>query len=79
LIGGPCVCPRPLKNSAFALRSHGHVVATVTTDTHGRFSLAVPAGRYRITTIRGAPYVFRRRMIRVSADRATRVALQFGI
>jgi hypothetical protein len=73
LIGGPCIYPRPLKNGVFALRSHGHVVATVTTDTRGRFSC------YRIMTIRGARYVFRPRMIRVSADRATRVALQFGI
>jgi hypothetical protein len=79
LIGGPCVCPRPFNSGVFALRSGGQIVATVKIDKHGRFSLNVPAGRYRIATIRSAPYALRPRTIHVSADRTTQVVLRFSI
>jgi hypothetical protein len=80
--GGPCVCPRPLKHGVFELRAGGEVAATITTDKHGRFNMAVPAGRYRISTITGAPlalYPIRPRTIEISADETTQIALRFGI
>jgi hypothetical protein len=79
LIGGPCICPHPLRNGSFDLRSGGEVVATVSTDNHGRFSLSVAVGRYRLATAPTKPYPIRPRAVEVSAGRTTRVRLRFGI
>jgi hypothetical protein len=45
-IGDPCT--RPAKDLELAFLRKGRVVGTTTTDEHGRYRIALPAGRYAV-------------------------------
>ena len=52
VIGGPC-CHAPW-HVAGTIHVHGPVVTTMRTDDHGRFSIRLPAGRYRFSATSGS-------------------------
>lgn len=47
-------CERPYHGRFHLITADGHSM-TVTTDTHGRAILDIPAGTYRLTSDRGHP------------------------
>lgn len=47
-IGGPWPGRRPLANVRIHVLADGQVVGLVRTDEHGRFSLRLPPGTYRV-------------------------------
>jgi hypothetical protein len=53
--GGMALNGEPLPNSHVSLWSHGHQVASATTDALGYFTLTLPAGTYDAVQACGAP------------------------
>ena len=54
MIGGPPPGRRLLRHAGIRVYAAGRLVARTTTDTHGRFQLALPPGLYRLTLADGS-------------------------
>ncbi|MCU0634898.1 MAG: hypothetical protein MUE41_08500 [Gemmatimonadaceae bacterium] len=66
--------------SGFDIERGGVRVATVRSDTAGRFRVALAPGEYRVVPQPDAPIIFPRsqvKLVRVTTDSVTRVRLQF--
>jgi hypothetical protein len=73
LVGGPCVCPRPIPHTVFRIFS-GLVTRSMRTDSQGRFSVVLPVGGYDLTMGSNTPIAPTR--IQVTAGRTTRLPLK---
>jgi len=76
--GGPAPGHRRLRNTGIRVLAERRVVATTTTDSRGRFRIALAPGRYRFALITGSG-VRLPRQVDVAADTTSRIRLTLSV
>jgi hypothetical protein len=77
MVGGPAPGRRLLRHTGIDVHAGTRVVASLTTDAHGRFRLVLPPGRYRLTLRNGSELLPRH--VDVAANETGRLHLTLSV